>query len=114
MKYFVKPYEASEPFNDFLRYVQSQELDGDMLSNVKYAQTRMSCAYNCLWYSTDHSQRMTIFVGNIPHFSKTLTTTSPGVELRWARNPMPSTCGLAIREVRLQCIETIMKIYIVR
>ena len=41
VKYFVKPYEVEEPFADFLHYVRTQELDKDMLSNVKYAQTRM-------------------------------------------------------------------------
>ncbi|MCJ1478792.1 hypothetical protein MMC13_007476 [Lambiella insularis] len=40
LKYFVKPHEISEPFSDFLRYVQLQELNCDMLSHVKYAQTQ--------------------------------------------------------------------------
>ncbi|MCJ1393179.1 hypothetical protein MMC18_006051 [Xylographa bjoerkii] len=40
MSYFVKPYEVEELFADFLAYVQRQERDGDVVSNVKYAQTQ--------------------------------------------------------------------------
>ncbi|MCJ1376950.1 hypothetical protein MMC17_000040 [Xylographa soralifera] len=39
-RYFVKPYEVDEPFADFLSYVQRQERAGDVISNVKYAQTQ--------------------------------------------------------------------------
>ncbi|MCJ1403305.1 hypothetical protein MMC11_006528 [Xylographa trunciseda] len=38
--YFVKPYEVEEPFASFLAYVQRQERDGDVVSNVKYSQTQ--------------------------------------------------------------------------
>lgn len=40
---FVKPCEVKEPFGDFLRYVQEQELGigvGMKEDAVKYAQTR--------------------------------------------------------------------------
>ncbi|MCJ1431318.1 hypothetical protein MMC27_000669 [Xylographa pallens] len=40
VRYFVKPYEMEEPFANFLAYVQRQERDGDVTSNVKYAQTQ--------------------------------------------------------------------------
>ncbi|MCJ1417636.1 hypothetical protein MMC32_003980 [Xylographa parallela] len=39
-RYFAKPYEVEEPFANFLAYVQRQERDGDVTSNVKYAQTQ--------------------------------------------------------------------------
>ena len=38
--YFVKPLEEDEPFCKFIEYVQKQELDGDLVTEVKYAQTR--------------------------------------------------------------------------
>ncbi|MCJ1281592.1 hypothetical protein MMC26_000912 [Xylographa opegraphella] len=40
VRYFVKPYEVEEPFADFLAEVRRQERDGDVTSNVMYAQTQ--------------------------------------------------------------------------
>lgn len=39
--YFVKPFEREEKFNDFLSYLQKQELSHNLSSSVKYAQTRI-------------------------------------------------------------------------
>jgi hypothetical protein len=40
-EYFVKPLEVEESFQDFVNYIQDQDIRGDRDSDVKYAQTRM-------------------------------------------------------------------------
>lgn len=37
---FVKPCEEEQPFDEFLKVVSAQELDGDSSGEVRYAQTR--------------------------------------------------------------------------
>ncbi|KAI9733204.1 MAG: hypothetical protein M1818_007322 [Claussenomyces sp. TS43310] len=39
---FVKPWEENEPFDDFLRFVMTQELGDRRAGEVRYAQTRES------------------------------------------------------------------------
>lgn len=43
IKYFVKPLEIEEPFEDFLNYVKDQELGAVATQAVRYAQTRTCC-----------------------------------------------------------------------